>query len=81
MREHYNGMYRTEVYFLAKITAEIPFYTIFPFLAVCASYFMVGLKSDYESFFITAGVYVLVTNCAVSIGTVPLVRNLRKGKT
>jgi hypothetical protein len=30
MREHYNGMYRVDVYFLAKQLAEMPIFLLTP---------------------------------------------------
>ncbi|XP_043198378.1 protein white-like isoform X1 [Amphibalanus amphitrite] len=68
MREHGNGMYRTDVYFLAKTLAELPLYIIFPAVFVAISYFMMGLNSDVTAFFICVGIVILVANCAASFG-------------
>ena len=68
MREHGNGMYRTDVYFLAKTMAEFPLYILFPAVFVAICYFMIGLNSDVTCFFICVGIVILVANCAASFG-------------
>lgn len=44
LREHFNGMYRTDVYFLTKQLAEFPIFVITPILFTAIFYFMVGLN-------------------------------------
>jgi len=61
-------MYRTDVYFIGKMLAEVPFYILFPFMTVLIIYFLIGLQLEVGAFVITAGIYILVANCAVSIG-------------
>lgn len=68
LREHFNGMYRTDVYFLSKMVSELPFHIIYPFAFVSIAYYMVGFTNDVVDFFICALVVVLVANCAVSFG-------------
>ncbi|XP_037797827.1 protein white-like [Penaeus monodon] len=68
LREHFNGMYRTDVYFLSKMIAEMPFHIIYPFAFVAIAYHMVGFTDDYVNFFISAGIVILVANCAISFG-------------
>ncbi|KAG7164314.1 white-like 2 [Homarus americanus] len=68
LREHFNGMYRTDVYFLSKMLAELPFHITYPFAFVAIAYHMVGFTNDYVNFFICAGIVVLVANCAISFG-------------
>ncbi|KAK8720985.1 hypothetical protein OTU49_012992, partial [Cherax quadricarinatus] len=68
LREHFNGMYRTDVYFLSKMLAETPFHLSYPFVFVAIVYNMVGLTSDYSNFFVCAAIVVLVANCAISFG-------------
>jgi hypothetical protein len=62
-------MYRTDVYFLSKTLAELPFYIFFPALFISIVYFMIGLNSDLEAFLKTLGVVLLVANSAASFGT------------
>lgn len=57
LREHFNGMYRTDVYFLSKTIAELFVYIIFPFIAFAIPYYAVGLNPAVDRFFIGAGMY------------------------
>ena len=68
LREHYNGMYRTDVYFIAKNIAEVPLSIVLPALFVAVVYFMIGLNANAVNFFICMGILVLVANIAVSFG-------------
>ncbi|XP_071526746.1 protein white isoform X2 [Panulirus ornatus] len=68
LREHFNGMYRTDVYFLSKMLAELPFHIFYPFAFVAIAYHMVGFTDDYVNFFICASIVILVANCAISFG-------------
>ncbi|XP_046443611.1 protein white-like isoform X5 [Daphnia pulex] len=68
LREHFNGMYRTDVYFLSKTIAELGVYILFPFIAFAIPYYIIGLNPAVERFFIGAGIVILVTNVATSFG-------------
>jgi len=68
LREHGNGMYRTDVYFLAKTLSELPLYIIFPTLFIGITYYMIGLNADIGCFFICVGITILVSNAGVSFG-------------
>lgn len=68
LREHFNGMYRTDVYFLAKNVAEIPLSIVTPIVIISISYFMVGMNPLAERFFIAMGVLVIVSNAVTSFG-------------
>lgn len=68
LREHRNGMYRTDVYFICKTLAEAPIFIIMPILLTSICYFMIGLNSTGPRFFIACGVLVLVANVAISFG-------------
>ncbi|KZS03063.1 ATP-binding cassette sub-family G member 4 [Daphnia magna] len=68
LREHFNGMYRTDVYFLSKTFAELAIYIFFPFVAFAIPYYIIGLNPLVERFFIGAGIVILVTNVATSFG-------------
>ncbi|CAM1309466.1 wht-7 (predicted) [Pycnogonum litorale] len=67
-REHWNGMYRTDTYFLAKNIAEVPLYVILPSLFGCVIYWMIGLNPDPKSFLIFLAVSILIGNTSVSAG-------------
>nr|QST15005.1 ABCG2-like5-1 protein [Diaphanosoma celebensis] len=68
LREHFNGMYRTEIYFLGKMIAELPIYVVFPFVSFAIPYFAIELNPAVDRFFMGAGVIILVTNVATSFG-------------
>lgn len=68
LREHFNGMYRTDVYFLCKGFADLPLFIFFPFIFVSIDYFAIGLNPDITRFLITCGIVILVANVAASFG-------------
>jgi len=68
LREHFNGMYRTDVYFLSKTFADLPIYILFPFFFVTIPYFAIGLNSDPGAFFTAVIIVILVANVATSFG-------------
>lgn len=68
LREHFNGMYRTDVYYLSKNVAEFPFTVVLPLLFLSIAYYMIGLYAPAENFFICFGILVLVSNAATSFG-------------
>nr|BDX53024.1 White [Dorcus rectus] len=68
LREHRNGMYRTDVYFLCKTLSETPLFTFVPVLFTCICYFLIGLNSEMPRFFITCAIVTLVANVAISFG-------------
>jgi hypothetical protein len=68
LREHHNGMYRTDVYFLSKTLAELPLYIFFPVLFTSVCYYAIGLNSDPARFLTTVGIVVLTSNVACSFG-------------
>ena len=67
-REHHNGMYRVDSYFLCKNLAEIPIFIILPTIFVVVSYWMINLYSGMWEFLVTWLVVILVTKAAVSCG-------------
>ncbi|XP_044178939.1 protein white-like isoform X3 [Acropora millepora] len=60
LREHHNGMYRTDVYFLSKTIAQIPQVFVAPLLLVSIGYWMIGLRPDPLRFFYAYGILALV---------------------
>ena len=63
-REHRSGFYSVWSYFTAKSIAEIPFQIVFPFVFTCIFYYMAGLRSAAQYFFL----------CALTLMYVPSVR-------
>ncbi|KAG8037763.1 hypothetical protein G9C98_005974 [Cotesia typhae] len=68
LREHRNGMYRTEVYFICKTLAEAPIFIAVPLLFTSIVYPLIGLYPGIDHFFITTGIITLVANVATSFG-------------
>ncbi|XP_013790096.2 protein white-like [Limulus polyphemus] len=68
LREHWNGMYRTDVYFLCKTFTEAPLYVIAPVLFTSILYWMVGLYDNGKTFLICNGIVILISNTATSFG-------------
>ncbi|XP_076242442.1 protein white isoform X3 [Calliopsis andreniformis] len=68
LREHRNGMYRTDVYFLCKTLAEAPVFIAVPMLFTIVAYPMIGLYPGIDHFFVTVGIVALVANVSTSFG-------------
>ncbi|XP_065564750.1 protein white-like isoform X2 [Artemia franciscana] len=68
LHEHDNGMYRTDVYFLAKTMSDLPRFIILPVLFLMLPYFTIGLNPSIDRFIIAAGICILVALCATSYG-------------
>lgn len=68
LREHFNGMYRTSVYFLCKNLAELPLALIQPAVFTAITYYMIGLSTDAKNFFVCMAILMLVANAAISFG-------------
>jgi len=75
MREHLNGMYRTDVYFLSKTLAELPLFLFLPVLFLSVPYYLIGLNPDPMRFALALLVITLVANVATSFGKICLHRN------
>jgi len=68
LREHFNGMYRTDTYFLTKQLVELPLYIVEPMITLTILYWMVGLNPDAERFFIACAIVLLVVQVVLSLG-------------
>ncbi|XP_069162070.1 protein white [Procambarus clarkii] len=68
LREHWNGLYRTDIFFLTRNLVELPIFIISPVGFISIAYYMVGLRADVENFFTTMLIMVLVANVAISYG-------------
>ncbi|XP_075237816.1 uncharacterized protein LOC142334036 [Lycorma delicatula] len=68
MREHFNGMYRTDVYFLCKTLAEVPIFLAIPLLFTVVMYYMINLNPDPLKFIQAAIIITLVSTVATSFG-------------
>ncbi|KAK7111238.1 protein white-like [Littorina saxatilis] len=70
MREYGSGLYRTDVYFLAKGLAELPTFVILPVIFISIDYWMIGLTETWQAYLVATGIIVLVSNVAVSFGLI-----------
>lgn len=70
LREYGSGLYRTDVYFLAKNLAELPTFVLLPALFIAIDYWMVGLYEAWQAYLIATGIIILVSNVAVSFGLI-----------
>jgi len=68
LREHHNGMYRTDAYFLAKNLAELPLFLLIPLLTFGISYFIIDLNPIFTKFLIAIGILELMTQTVISYG-------------
>lgn len=68
LREHFNGMYRTDIYYLCKQLAELPTFIIVPIGFVAIFYYLVGMNSDFTRFVICCCIILLVTQVVVGFG-------------
>lgn len=57
-----SGLYRVDVYYLAKTIIGIPLSILFPLLGTCINYFMIGLDANMSRFVGYVGILWLVTN-------------------
>ena len=66
LKEHDSGMYRTDVYYLAKTLVDIPVFIVLPFILVTISYWMAAMNEDFGIFIICCCILAVVANAAVS---------------
>ncbi|XP_047478557.1 protein white-like isoform X1 [Penaeus chinensis] len=68
LREHWNGLYRTDIFFLTRSLLELPVFVMGPVGFTAIIYYMVGLRPEAQYFFTAMGILTLVANVAVSYG-------------
>jgi hypothetical protein len=78
LREHFNGMYRVDVYFLCKTLAEVPVFAAIPIIFTCITYYLVGLNPSVQRFFVANIIIMLVANVAVSLGKLNKLENVAR---
>jgi len=70
LREHSNSMYRTSAYYLSKISVDLIFQFLFPFIASIISYFMIGFINNGGAFIVFALALILSSNIGSSLGLI-----------
>ncbi|GFV96372.1 protein white [Trichonephila clavipes] len=68
LREHWNGMYRADVYFLSKTIAEAPLLMFMTTILVSIVYWLTGFRPDLSAFLISLAIFNLVAHAAASFG-------------
>ena len=66
-REHFNGMYRTDAYFLAKQFVEMPLFVLDGVIIFTSIYWMAGLNPGVDRFFIALGIIALILQVSIFI--------------
>ena len=65
MREHFNGMYRTDTYYLTRQMAEIPVQVLTSIIFTSIFYWMVGMNPDISRFLITCLINILLVQVII----------------
>nr|QTW43726.1 ABCG-like protein 3 [Eurytemora affinis] len=68
LREHHNGLYRVDTYFIAKQVVMFPLFVIQPVLFMSILYWLAGLHSDLNRFFTSIYITILLTQDVVGVG-------------
>ncbi|KAK9886096.1 hypothetical protein WA026_014886 [Henosepilachna vigintioctopunctata] len=68
LRENKNGMYRTDVYFISKILADIPCFTILNVALISICYICIGLNPVWPKIMNAIGIMLLVVYCVMGAG-------------
>ncbi|KAK0424360.1 hypothetical protein QR680_008634 [Steinernema hermaphroditum] len=68
VREYHDGIYPVASYYLSKVIAYMPLFTLDGFMMVGISYFMMGLHMNAFTFFRTLLICMLVEWSAASVG-------------
>ena len=71
LREHFNGMYRTDTYFICRQLAELPIFLFLPLVFLAIIYYMVGLNEPFVKFATTVAIIELMTQAVASFGEAP----------
>jgi EPP (Eye Pigment Precursor) family transporter len=67
-REHYSGLYRIDVYFIAKQMIDLPLFVMEPLIITTILYWMAGLNPDPVRFLTACGIVLLVVQAVLSVG-------------
>ena len=65
MREHLNGMYRTDTYYLTRQMAEIPIQILTPILFTSMFYWMIGMNPEVSRFFTACLINILLVQVKI----------------
>ena len=68
LREHFNGTYRTDAYFLSKQIVELPLYVLEASILFTILYWMAQLNPEAERFLAFLGIAFLILQVVMSLG-------------
>ncbi|KAH9418915.1 ABC-2 type transporter [Dermatophagoides pteronyssinus] len=68
IREHNNGMYTVDAYFVCKNLAEIPIFVCIPIIFVTIYYYTLNLYPSFDSYLYCMLIAVIISACGVSFG-------------
>lgn len=68
LREHFNGMYRTDTYFLAKLLVEAPIIIAEFFIGFSIVYWMAYINPDVMKYLIALGIILLIVQVTSGLG-------------
>lgn len=68
LREYGSGLYGVDVYFICKNVAELPAFTIFPFVFCTILYWMAGLYQAVDNYLLLCVIIIFSANIAGSFG-------------
>ncbi|XP_044754174.1 protein white-like isoform X2 [Coccinella septempunctata] len=68
VREHKNGLYRTDIYYLSKIATDFPLYSIINSIGMTMCYFSIGLYPETSRWLVAVGFIILTPLVAMGIG-------------
>ena len=62
------NIFRTDVYVISKMLADLPFHVLYAFIFIAIPYYPIGFNPAVERFLITVAIMVIVANVATSFG-------------
>jgi len=68
LREHFNGMYRVDTYFLTKQLVQLPLFIVYPTMLMSIMYFMVGFYPDPYKFLFSLLVVIIMVQATLGLG-------------
>ena len=64
-REHLNGLYRIDVYFLARQLADLPLFLLTPAIFMAIYYFLVLPYNGFERFIMSTIIIIVVAQVTI----------------
>lgn len=68
IKEHKDGMYRTDVYYLCKVITALPISVSLACFTTSMCYYAVGLNPEFSRYLTAVGLTMLVALCSEGLG-------------